>query len=78
MVEDREFDSGEQYMMYSKASLFGDQYCIDLVMQLVNVLRINEIGRFVRNFNSEIWDRYKFDLVYKGLYQKFNQNNDTD
>ena len=28
----------------------------------------------VRNFNQELWNKYKFDIVYRGNYLKFSQN----
>ena len=35
---------------------------------------IKDLGREVKNFDPEIWDQHKFDVVVKGNLAKFGQN----
>ena len=32
------------------------------------------IGRKIKGFNQDVWDKHKYDIVYKGNYAKFSQN----
>ena len=70
------FSSMEQYMMFQKAVLFNDVQVAKKILSTMDVRKIKELGRSVHNFNDEIWDRYKEDIVIRGLYMKFSQNAD--
>jgi hypothetical protein len=68
------FNCGEQYMMYAKAIFFND---IDTSRQ---ILRTNipaeqkALGRKVKNYDDSAWNEVRYDLVKKGLIEKFKQN----
>ena len=64
----------EQYMMYHKAILFNDLEIADRIMRIRNVKQIKQLGREVKNFDNQIWDENKFDIVVKGNFLKFNKN----
>lgn len=68
------FTSMEQCMMYSKAQLFGDGRTAVEILSTDNVAEIKALGRKVSNFESRTWDRNKEDIICKGLYAKFSQN----
>lgn len=70
----KEFTSCEQYMMYNKAILFNDLEVAEKIMRIRNVKQIKQLGREVKNFDNEIWDKNKFDIVVNGNFLKFNQN----
>jgi ribA/ribD-fused uncharacterized protein len=64
----------EQYMMYKKAMLFGDQDIADLIMEESHPFDQKELGRQVKNFNKEKWDAVCKDYVFEANYAKFTQN----
>ena len=68
------YNSAEQYMMAQKALLFDDIKTYDKIMSLSNPSKIKALGRLVKNFNQEIWDKHKEDIVFNGNLLKFSQN----
>ena len=70
------FTSMEQCMMYEKAKLFGDYASRIRIVSTNDVAKIKQIGREVKNFDSRTWDKNKEDIICKGLYAKFSQNED--
>lgn len=64
----------EQYMMAKKAELFGDSEVQAEIMKSKNQKEIKDLGRKVRNFDSELWDKNKVRIVYEGNLSKFSQN----
>lgn len=68
------YNSAEQYMMAQKALLFDDIKTYDKIMSLSNPSKIKALGRLVKNFNQEIWDKHKEYIVFNGNLLKFSQN----
>lgn len=66
----------EQFMMASKAKLFGDSEIFEKIMQTKTQKTIKDLGRKVRNFDGKVWDEHKFTIVYYGNLMKFSQNED--
>lgn len=75
-VDNLTFSSMEQYMMYSKAILFNDNEIASQIMLTSNVGKIKALGRCVRDYNESVWNGMRQIIVYKGLVQKFMQNQD--
>ena len=73
-VDQRTFSSMEQYMMYSKARLFGDDKIANRIMREHDVAKIKRLGREVSNFSQKVWDANKEIIIVKGLIAKFSQN----
>lgn len=71
-----EFNSSEQYMMYKKAELFGDEKTAKMILEEKSPREIKKYGRLVANFNSRTWDAKKEDIVVRGNVHKFMQNPD--
>ena len=69
-----EFTCAEQYMMWSKAVLFGDLYNADLILKTDDPKKQKAFGRRVRNFDPVIWDSVCKDIVFRGNVAKFEQN----
>ena len=76
LVEGIEFSSMEQYMMYKKASLFKDKDIASQIMETSNVGKIKSYGRSVSNYNDTVWNGMRQLIIYKGLIEKFKQNDD--
>lgn len=69
-----EFSSAEQYMMYRKAVLFGDDETARQVMVLSSPAEIKALGRLVKGFDQKLWDENKYEIVKRGVQLKFSQN----
>jgi ribA/ribD-fused uncharacterized protein len=71
---DIEFVNAEQYMMYYKAITFGDIPISEKILRESIPNKIKALGRQVKNFDQEVWNSVKFDIVVEGNTYKFNQN----
>lgn len=70
------FHNCEQYMMFQKASLFKDDRIKQKIIQEYNPKNIKKLGREIKNFNNETWNKYKEFIVYQGNLLKFSSNED--
>ncbi len=68
------YSCAEQFMMWSKARLFGDKVIAEKVMATQDPREHKRLGRLVKGFNSKIWDESCMDIVVKGNMAKFTQN----
>lgn len=73
-VDNITFSSMEQYMMYKKADIFGDEKIKREVLSIDDVSKIKSLGRLVKNYNDTIWNGVRQIIVYDGLYAKYSQN----
>lgn len=64
----------EQYMMAQKALLFKDLDTYHRIMSSKDQRNIKNLGRQVRGFDQEIWDKNKISIVIRGNFLKFQQN----
>ena len=70
------YNCSEQWMMSSKARLFGDTATLAKIMASPDPREQKAYGRLVQGFNKVKWDTVARDVVYKGCYAKFSQNPD--
>jgi ribA/ribD-fused uncharacterized protein len=68
------FNCCEQFMMYEKSILFEDKEVAEKILEANDPAEHKKLGRQVKNFNSDIWESHCRDIVYKGNYAKFTQN----
>jgi ribA/ribD-fused uncharacterized protein len=68
------FPTAEHYMMWRKARLFGDPEVERKLLGDDSPAVAKQLGRSVRNFRSDVWDRHRFDVVVQGSIAKFEQN----
>ena len=71
-----EFWTAEHYMMYHKARVFGDTKTMEECLKAHSPGRIKAFGRDIPNFNDELWNKHKMDIVTRGNFLKFSQNKD--
>lgn len=64
----------EQWMMASKARLFGDEEALGRILQAKAPLECKRIGREVRGFDDVLWRHHRFELVTVGNVAKFGQD----
>lgn len=74
VVDNIEFSSAEQFMMYNKAILFSDIQTANKILKTKNVREQKALGRQVANFDLNIWVQKSMEIVYKGNKAKFKQN----
>ena len=68
------FSCAEQYMMYRKAILFNDYKTATEIMMCSEPKVMQDLGRRTTNFNQQLWDDNKEQIVFKGNFLKFSQN----
>lgn len=73
-VDGRQYHTAEQFMMAQKAVLFGDEVTLEKIMAADNPKDYKALGREVRYFDSEVWNREKYNIVLRGNLAKFSQN----
>ncbi|MDQ2792555.1 MAG: NADAR family protein, partial [Bacteroidota bacterium] len=59
-VDASDYASTEQYMMAEKARLFGDEEAEEKIMRSSDPKEIKALGKSVRKFNQNIWDKVKY------------------
>lgn len=75
-VNNIQFSSMEQYMMYQKAICFHDHDIASKILDTDDVARIKKLGRNVSNYDDNYWNGIRQIVVYEGLLAKFSQNID--
>lgn len=70
------FTHAEQYMMYSKALLFGDRDAAGRILAAETPREQQAIGRTVRGFDEPTWELFREGIVFAGNYARFRQNPD--
>jgi ribA/ribD-fused uncharacterized protein len=68
------FNCAEQYMMYSKAKMFNDEFAMKKILESSNPKKQKELGRTVTDYDDKIWNEHKIQIVTQGNYLKFSQN----
>lgn len=75
-VDGVQYHTTEQYMMASKARLFGDEDTWSEIMNAYSPAEYKKLGRKVKEFDATIWNEKKLDIVVEGNKAKFGQNPD--
>lgn len=57
------FTRGEQYMMYRKATLFGDWDIADQILATDDPAKQKDLGRQVKNYNDKDWSSVRFEIM---------------
>ncbi|MBQ5966935.1 MAG: DUF1768 domain-containing protein [Clostridiales bacterium] len=73
-LDDMKFSSAEQYIMYQKCVLFGDNASAKKVMSTDDPAQQQEIARNASGFIENVWKGYRQVIAEKALYAKFTQD----
>lgn len=73
-VDGVNYPTAEHYMMAEKARLFNDKDAEQRILNAKSPGEAKKTGREVLGFDQETWEKNRFDIVVKGNYHKFNQN----
>ncbi|SDI83509.1 hypothetical protein SAMN05421846_1155 [Chryseobacterium taeanense] len=68
------YETAEHYMMAEKARLFNDVEVFEKILKAETPNNAKSLGRKVKNFDMEIWNQHKYEIVKKGNFLKFSQN----
>lgn len=69
------FSSSEQYFMYRKVTRFGRNDLGARIMKAEDPAECKQIaGKPFPEFDSKVWDRESFRIMYDGVRAKFEQN----
>jgi len=74
VVDGVKFNCGEQFMMYTKAKTFGDEESAELIMNTQNPRDQKKLGRKVKNYDNDKWAEVRYDVVKRGLLEKYRQD----
>ena len=64
----------EQFMMFCKAKLFGDEFNAKRIMETDDPAKAKEYGRAVTPFDEALWNSKCQYYVFVGALAKFEQN----
>jgi len=70
------YPTAEHWMMAEKARLFRDEEMLDSILSAETPKAAKSFGRQVSRFNPEAWNKHKLEIVRRGNFEKFSQNDD--
>ena len=73
-IDNKIYNTCEQYMMAEKARLFGDQEAEAKIMAAKNPRDQKAYGRKVRNFDAARWQAACEEIVFKANFAKYSQH----
>jgi ribA/ribD-fused uncharacterized protein len=68
------FNCVEQFMMFSKAKMFGDDKAAAAVMATSDPRQQKALGRAVKGYDDATWSSRRLNIVTVGCREKFLQN----
>lgn len=74
VIDDIMYNTAEQYMMHQKALLFNDTATAEKIMLATSPRDQKRYGREVVGFDKPTWDGVAQDIVYRGNYAKYTQD----
>jgi len=76
VIDDIKYNCNEQYMMFKKASFFGDDVAKNKIMESQSPAEQKYWGRRVKKFDKDRWEVVARDIVFEANYAKFTQHED--
>eukprot|EP00798_Chlamydomonas_sp_ICE-L_P015254 gene15254-21336_t len=69
------YEHAEQYMMHSKGMLFAPHSEVTRsILQAEDPRDCLKLGRLIPNYNDSVWKKHRLDIVTRGNFLKFSQN----
>ena len=69
-----EYNCAEQFMMASKARLFGDDSTLSAILSTDDPREHKRFGRQVRHFDNDTWLNKRENIAFRGNLAKFSPN----
>ena len=76
VIDEIVYPTAEHWMMAEKARLFNDQEMLEEILAAAGPKEAKAFGRKVKGFDPNVWDQHKLDIVIRGNFEKFTQNQD--
>ena len=73
-LDGKVWTTSEKYFMYIKAITFGDEETAEKIYKQDDPRKIKELGRKVKNYDDNVWDEVREDIMYKAVKAKFEQD----
>lgn len=70
------FTSSEQAFMYKKAITFKDNEVAEKILKSTTPKEAKRLGRLVNNYDDQIWNAKRMQIMYECCLAKFSQNED--
>jgi len=70
------FYNTEQYFMYMKAMVFGDEVIAKQILEDGDPKKVKALGRKVQNYDEQMWNDKRFQIMLRANVAKFSQNED--
>ncbi len=70
------FTSAEQYIMYRKCRIFGDEASAEAVLATADPAAQQKIGRSASGYVQTVWEGLRQVVAFRGILAKFSQNED--
>lgn len=70
------FYNTEQYFMYMKAIVFGDEEIAKQILEDGDPKKVKALGRKVQNYDEQVWNDKRYQIMLKANVAKFSQNED--
>ena len=67
------YNCAEQFITCEKARLFNDQNTVHEVMKEKSAVKQKHLGRNIKDFDKQEWEKRAVELVVPGLFEKFRQ-----
>ncbi|WP_294249725.1 NADAR family protein [uncultured Chryseobacterium sp.] len=68
------YKTAEHYMMAGKARLFDDHEILEQIIHSETPDQVKKLGRKVSNFDPQLWDKHKYEIVKQGNLLKFSKH----
>ncbi len=68
------YPTAEHYMMAEKARLFRDDAMLNQILATQDPHEAKKLGRLVKGYDNELWNKQRFEIVVRGNSAKFSQN----
>lgn len=75
-LDGKHFSSVEQYIMYRKCVIFGDEKSAKAVLATEDTAQQQAIGRDAVGYKDHVWAGMRQMVAFRGLMAKFSQNKD--
>ncbi|WP_433824423.1 NADAR family protein [Actinoplanes sp. CA-015351] len=73
-VDGRRFSTAEHYMMWRKATLFGDEDTAERILAAPHPKAAKDLGGRATGFDQQTWNEHRFAVVVDGNLAKFTQH----
>jgi ribA/ribD-fused uncharacterized protein len=75
-VDSITFPTVEHYFQWSKAKKFGDGFIADKILKTPSPKAVKALGKKVKDFDKDAWDKVKDGVMRTGVKAKFMQHPD--